>query len=283
MRDKNKDFRKFLLAIALVLSVLAIVPFMSAAGESVNISSPITWGNYTGTFNVSIFSNVINTTGPYNVSLYCNMSGGAVDTRVGSDISLVVTLTNRTASGQSFENSAVSISGLTDSLVYNCSAYADNKTTTGFFSGAVNVKSNITIDNTAPSCSMSTAIGLVYLGNPQTLVYSSADALSLVSTVVNISGPSSFGTTSLPTTNTNGYQLNSANSTYKGSYTVTIQALDRSGNVCTSTATWKVDTSGGSVTVSDGITGIQKQPNSSGILLVVAIVIVGILLFSKKK
>jgi hypothetical protein len=147
--------KKYLIGILILFSVFTI-SLVSAAGESVgfnysNASNLRNYGNYTTRFNLSVYSNVINTTGPYNVTLYCNKSGGAVDTRTGADVVQIVTLSNRTAGGAQFETAYVNISFLSaqgnESRFFNCSLYADNKTTQ-FWSAAIK---NITFDSTPPN------------------------------------------------------------------------------------------------------------------------------------
>lgn len=263
--------------IGLLLTVLALaifsIVFVSAAGTVVTVKSPITWSNNSGTLNVSVLlNNAYNATS--NVTFYCNKTGGAVDDRLAGDI---VATISPDATGLIFENAAVSLTTYTDGLSYNCSAYADNQTEQ-IFSVA---SKNITIDSTSPVCSISVSYPLIHKDGPQYLTWSITDALSLVGSNTYVNRPSPGTQLSYTSVSATSLFLSGINTTYVGDWGLSAYGIDRAGNTCNATTTFVSDQPGGTVTIEDGIS--PEQPNYGMILLIIAVVIALVVIFSNKR
>lgn len=283
--------KKFGLLLTTILALAFFSVFISA--QAVTINSPTSNGNYSGTMNVDVTNDLINaSTVSYNVTLYCNVSGGTVNSRTAAQ--KFVTIWNSTATATSFTNAAVSITGFTDSLAsYNCSAYADNGTaTTGqAFSVAVN---GITIDNTAPTCDLRRVYGnQIGLQGIQEIIWSSSDAISLISTAVNLN---SAGTATAYTDASRDLILQGSSLSTAGDYGVDLVTTDRAGNTCTPSAVnWTVYTPGTSGTSAapsapagsfslfgkGGIDFSNPQTRNTAIFIIVVIVVIAALV--KKK
>lgn len=225
--------KRTILALSVILSLIFILTFVSAT-DTLTINSPVQYGNYSTTMNVSITNNYVNATiNSYNVTLYCNKSGGAVDTRTGSDISKIVTISNSSEKVSNFESAAVSISSLSDILaLYNCSAYADNLTTQVWSTA----KRYITVDNTVPTCTVSVPNANIPSNGWQTVTWSVTDALLLLNNYENVSGPTGYTTTTYSTAVVATQTINAQALT--GNWRSSVNGSDTAGNTCTATTTW---------------------------------------------
>lgn len=162
--EKKKRLVGYL--VLLVFSLILFVGLSNFISATITIRSPIAFGNYSTTMNVSISSadpHLNSSEISYNVTLYCNKSGGSVETRPAAY--KIITIWNATENATYFENASVSITGLTDVLrLYNCTAYADNSTNANAGNWSVAVR-NITIDNTAPNVSFAEQTNVINNGN----------------------------------------------------------------------------------------------------------------------
>lgn len=261
----KKNLKLFL---ALVLTALAVLPLVSAI-TSVNLTSPVQYGNYSGTMSVTAQSTLNHTYG-YNVSIYCNKSGGEVDVKRAGD--LVATIWNATVAGFNFATT-VNIASYTDGLaIYNCSAYADNSTDQAWSAA----KRYITIDNTAPVCSATVANGRIPIQSTVNPTWSVTDALSLLSNNENITGPTGFTTlTYTEATKTFTQMLG-----LPGTYTINVLGEDTAGNKCTASREVIVYQQGGSSTIPSGALGGTKNYT---VFIVLGIAGLVIYLITKKK
>jgi len=174
----------------------------------------------------------------------------------------------------------VSISSLTDAITYNCSAYADNGSATGGQAWSAAVK-GITIDNTAPVCSISVSYPIIHKDGPQLLTWSITDALSLVSNSVTITRPSPGSVLSYTSATATSLLFSDSNTTYVGTYSLSASGTDRAGNTCSATTSFKADQPGGTFTVP---TETETTTNNTKTIVIIALVLIGaFLLFRKKK
>ena len=167
----------FSLILFLVLTIFSMM-FVSAA-PAITITSPVTFTNYTTTMSVSITNTLVNSTdvNDYNVTLYCNKSGGRA-TNISSQ--LITTIWNDSAFDSAF-TATVTITGFTDAINYNCSAFADNGTQTAAGTGwtVASIK-NITIDNTAPNVSFAVQTNAINNGNYSGIITLNASVNDLI-------------------------------------------------------------------------------------------------------
>ena len=153
---EKKGVRKFeILGLFFVLVIVSFLLFVLAAPT---VQSPVAFGNYSGTMNVSVTTAINASENDYNVSVYYNATGGNVDLSNGT---FLVTISNSSAEQNIFENASVNIAGLTDGKIYNFSFYADNGTDQEWSTSVV----NITIDHTAPNVTFSGITNTINNGN----------------------------------------------------------------------------------------------------------------------
>ena len=220
--------KKIFIWIIILLGILVILPNISAVAT---LNSPVTGGNYSTTL-------IINCTSSgglehaLNASIWYNISGNpSMGTRL-------LTITNTTTNQTNFNITAtvVSITGLTDGLIYNMSCLLNNGST-GNLMWSANV-TNIAIDHTPPAVAfagttfvlwgnysgasliINTTINDITIGMSRVYfnVTNSAGVQSNWSVASNISGEYTltFDTTGITT---------------DGTYNVTIYANDTLSNV----------------------------------------------------
>jgi len=217
----------------LVFFLILFIELINLASSTITIGSPIAFGNYSTTMNISITSadpHLNSSEISYNVTLYCNKSGGSVEVRRTADI--VATIWNATENAVFFENAATSISSLTDALrLYNCTAYADNSTNADAGNWSVSVR-NITIDNTPPNVSFTQQTNTINNGNYSgtiTLNVSVNDSVMGVDSVYfNITNSSGIQVNWTRAINSSNYYNITLDTTAfaDGKYNVTVYAND---------------------------------------------------------
>jgi len=258
-----------------LLSVLLItlLAFTVSAANTIAVNSPVNYGNYSATMNVSITNNYINsTTGSYNVSLYCNKSGGSVDARTGSDVTKLVTISNSSAKVSNFENAAVSISSLTDAITYNCSAYADNGSATGGQAWSAAVK-GITIDNTDPTITIAIANVYVDYMSSQSVTCSCSDNIDSAPTTTRTLTKGNTGKT--VTVTSSPYTLVGSDLNVLGKNTWTCACVDYTGNTNSESKTFTIQTDEEIPKGQDTATTTQKN---NTLMIIVYIVLAAIAL-----
>jgi len=277
---KKKRFECFALFLALSLIFFVVLSnFAGAAGETVNMSSPITRGNYSTLVNVSIQSNLIVTVlaNSYNVTLYCNKSGGSVVARAGVDIIKIITLTNSTPTAYLFENASVRVNStvarVNESRIFNCSAYADNYTTQQWSNTLNLAASNVTFDNTPPNVSFSNIANTINNGNYSRLIVINASVIDSVigvdrvyfnttfsnGTQVNYSRAFNIGTGNFYNLSLNTSKLQD------GRYNITVYANDTLNNF-NKTERIYVTFDNTPPNVSSTLVGVVDNGNYSGLL-----------------
>jgi len=218
-----------ILITTILLASILLLPMVLAA---TTLTSPVTSGNYSGTMTLTATTLINDSNTAYNVTFYYNASGGATATKL-------VTVTNTSAAQNTFTSASYSITGLTDGMTYNFSAYADNGTDQQWSTGV----GLITIDNTKPTCTLKKIYNNPEYKGLQELIWTSSDALSLVSTVTTIDRPQS-GSDMVYTDANRDLTLLSTDTNFVGEWTATTVATDRAGNTETCTSTWKTDSGG---------------------------------------
>jgi hypothetical protein len=259
-----------------------VLPMLSAA---TTIVSPVASGNYSTTMLVNVTTAVANT---LNVTCYYNASGGEATT-------LLVAINNSSTGQTTFTNAAVAISSLTEVGTYNISCTANGDTTEKSAP-----KTGIRIDNTVPTTFLALeSSSISTMGNVR-ITWSSSDSGAGLSTVVtNITGPNSGSCATLSYTDTSKtVSINGQSTKCEGTYTVLVTATDYSGNVGTSTATFKAEDSGLSKSGSNTLGGTDVSQFSQGKevsstrsklgetgtnVAILVLVIAGAYLFFKKK
>lgn len=236
---------KLLLAIAFVMT---FITFASAAVTYAGVLvSPIAGQNYSTTMTVNISSQLVNSTDyQYNATLWCNSSGGAshyADATFGGMVK-IVTITNKSTDtpGDRVEWLQIkdrTTAGITQYNSYNCSGYTDNGTDQEWSLGAATATKRITIDYTAPSCSISAAHKTMAYKNLQEVIFSVSDNVELLNHSVYINGPESQVTLDDLTDASRTWVLSSQDTKYVGDWLANVTAKDWSGNTCNAEATWK--------------------------------------------
>jgi len=141
--ETKKRFKLGITGIFIFLTILSMGLVLGAGAST--LDSPIQYGNYTSTINVSCTSIVNSAEVDHNVTFYYNASGGNADV----DATNLATILNTSASQIVFESETESLSGLTAGTGYNFSCYADNGTDQVYSTSA----DNIIIYTSTPSCS----------------------------------------------------------------------------------------------------------------------------------
>ncbi len=269
MKEKMKNRNIALTASLLLAVVLAILVFPTISAATA-IVTPVTSGNYTGTVAINVTTDGSNEGD--NMTCYYNVTGGNI-----SVSNYLITIVNSSINDTMFDDSAVSISALTDATTYNISCSVFNATgATPQASASVAV---VTFDSTNPSCTLTgDHLTIPYKGSIA-LSWTSSDALSLVSTAVYIDGPQTQ--TTITDTDANEVRtLTSQDTKYFGDWTVNITGTDRSGNTC-------IESFNFSSYLPDGVDWVEEPVKSKDTgKIALGIIIVGIVIylaFIKKK
>ncbi|MFA6073984.1 MAG: hypothetical protein WC758_07755 [Candidatus Woesearchaeota archaeon] len=237
LNKKTMNKTNIVLSIFAMVLVLTLLPIVSSAVTYAGtMYSPVAGGNYSSTLTFAISAKLVNsTTLQYNATLVCNSSGGTASAFVGADIVKVVTITNKTSSPagplvSDLNKTAISLASLTDLMTYNCSGYVDNGTDQEWaFMTTANL---ITKDATSPVCTVSVPLSNVPNQGSQVVTWSITDALSLVSSNQNITGPTGFTTlTSTNAVSSTEFSLQNL----VGSWSSDVLGTDRAGNTCLGT------------------------------------------------
>jgi len=210
----------------LLIATIMLMAMMPVVLATTSMSSPVDYGNYTGTMTVTVTAQDNGENNMTNVTCYYNASGGAATTYLTEILN--------TSAGQLIFTKSVSISALTDAMIYNvsCNVYNDTTLNSTYSAG------NITFDSTDPTCDLSKKHSKPAYKGIQELTWSSSDALSLVSTAITIDRPQT-GSDMTYTDASRTLTLLSTDTPYIGDWTTTVVATDRSGNTATCTETWK--------------------------------------------
>ena len=245
-----------------VLAILLVLPVMSAAVMTSVINNPLNFTNHTGTMVANCTTSVHNV---INVTFNGTNTAG-----VNSTIGII---TNTTPTQTAWYSATMSVTGVTDGIDYNVSCFADN----GTDQQVSTWNKNITFDSTSPVCSLSRTHSKFAWKDTQLITWSATDAVSLVSTAVDVDGPEDQ-TTLQYTDTSRALTLTSQDTKYVGDWTANMTGTDRPGNTCTASATFKSYMPG----------EVDEEPTEptdrAGKLLLLAI-IVGIIwwISSKKK
>jgi len=140
----GKKFKRNFLALSFSLIVMLFVAFVLAVGTA-SIQSPISYGNYSSTMNITVnltFINISAATFSYNVTVFYNTSTEPVD----ETSTILVTMWNETAGAIVLNATEQSISGIDDGT-YNITALADNGTDRAWSIEA----EEVTFDSTPPA------------------------------------------------------------------------------------------------------------------------------------
>jgi len=85
---QKKNFNKFEVLSLIFISVIVLcLLFVFAATTA---QSPVEFGNYSGTMNVSITTAINSSTTSYNISVYYNETGGNVDILNGTFLVTII-------------------------------------------------------------------------------------------------------------------------------------------------------------------------------------------------
>ena len=249
---------------AIVLAIL-VFPMISAATVMV---APVASGNFTTTIALNITTDASNEAD--NVSCYYNAAGGEATT-------WLATMVNGSVNDTMFDNATINTASFTDAATYNisCTVYNNTARKAGV------ERTGITIDNTAPSCTLTgDHLTIPYKGTIA-LTWTSSDTAGLVSTSVVIDGPQTQSTITDTTANKIRTLL-SQETKYWGDWTVNITATDRVAKTCVASYNF-------SSYLPDGVDWIEPgeptAPKDRG-KIVLGLLIVGVIIyfaFIKKK
>jgi hypothetical protein len=246
-----------ILITTILLASLFIMPLVFAA---TTMSSPVTGNNYTGTMTVTVIYDGWNAVNMSNVTCYYNSSGGATGTTL-------VIISNTTSIQKTFTDS-VAITSLSETSTYNISCNLNEATKTNLTLYA----SGITVDSTNPLCSLTKKYSNPPYKGIQQLIWTSSDALQLVSTAVTIDRPQT-GADMTYTDSGRDLTLLSTDTNWIGSWTATVLATDRVGNTATCTQTWKSYLPDGEIEDAYAQEEAQAASNANlkGLLIVIGI------------
>ena len=265
-----------LTTILMAVILMTVIPSVLASGTlEVILNSPKRGNNYTGTVNFTATTNATKLTGSFNVSLICDRLG----TTITAADTWLVTVKNTTKSQNLSTSPSVSISGQTDALTWNCSAYADNGSVNGRkWSAAIPV---ITFDSTAPVCTIEAMKNQIPYKGTIDITWSITDALALKTSHMTVDGPE-LASLIIDTTATTTRTLLSQETKYVGTWNVNASGTDNSGNVCTLAS----DTFKTYLPDQVGAPEYEEPTEPTGIpsnLLLIGIVIVVLWLIFRKK
>jgi hypothetical protein len=254
------------LPIFVVLLVFSLLPIVSAEGAA-SLSSPKAYGNYSGTLNFTCLSGMEDA---LNASILYNVSGGAATT-------YLATVVNTSANQSVFKNAVVSVAALASGITYNATCLMSNATDSVYSTTSV---AGITVDNTAPTCTISVPVSNVPNQGSQTVTWSVTDDLSLVSNNQNITGPTGFTMlTSTSAVSSTTFSLNNK----VGSWKSNVLGTDRAGNSCLGTVSFTSYNNA----YGEGYNGATTTPtgttNTKTVLLVLGALAVIYFIFKKKK
>lgn len=262
----RKNQTNVLALLALAFGLLFILPFASA---TTTLVSPVAGTNQSTTMVVNVTTDL---TEPLNATIWYNASGGATGT-------LLTTILNDTDGDTEFYSASVDISSLADATTYNFTAIVNNGTDTEETAGAL-----LTIDNTAPSTSITLGRSSINVGNTNDFSWTSSDATSGLETVsLTVTAPGSCSISSSTDSAGSMTVTGSQQTGCSGTYTITLTATDYAGNSDTSTQTFKA-TEAGKKDGSNTLGGNQGEPTKTQNLIWVALgIIVIYFVFFKKK
>lgn len=261
--EKNKNILVAVIFVAMAMFIIA--PLVSAAALSVTWNSPANYSNLSTSFTYNCTTSAHNVV---NVSVYANSSSGTMN--------LLQTFTN-TSAGQTAWTGTVLIQSADDGNNQNLTCFASNSSAATAYSDQ-RTASHISLDSTAPTCSMSLLHNTIAYAGLQKIIYSSSDTNRRLTTV-DVDGPENQVT--VTSTNQNGpLELGSSDTKYIGSWTVNMTVSDWAGNTCTD----------GPDTFKSYLPDGQAQqettsPQNSGMGIVLILVIVGLIWYfvTKKK
>lgn len=259
------NMKKYKLLLATIF-LLAVLPMVMAA---TTLISPATNTNHTGTVTLNCTTTVTDCDECLNATFWYNSSGGTTGT-------LLTTIINDTADDTEFYEASYSISGLTDSTTYNITCRVSNASNVDVDISAAN--DGITFDSTNPTCSFERNHKTMAWKGVQLVEWTSADALSLISTGVTIDRPEE-GADMTYTDANKELTLTSQDTKYLGDWSAKLGAIDRAGNTCNESITWKTY-------LPDGVgTPGYEEEKAAGIpgwLMIAVIGLIGYFIFKKK-
>lgn len=242
--------KKVMLIIPILIGIMFILPMLSAA----TMTAPVTNGNYTKSlaFDITVGANGVNNM--TNTTCYYNSSGGATGT-------YLLQMLNSSASSTTFTGTAAALSS--ETRTYNVSCEIRNGTTLN----STLYANTITIDGTNPVITLTLDKDRTTVTNTIHLDWTTSDATSGLSTVVTtVTSPNTDRCATKTYTSTTGdYALTGEDTKCEGTYTALVTATDYSGNIGTSTSTFKIDSAGSSKSGSNtGLSGTAGVPVSTG-------------------
>lgn len=260
--------RNLLIAtIFVVMTVLMLVPLVSAAAVSVTWNDAAGISNYSNQTTSFTYNCTTSAHNVINVTVYANSSAGVMNP--------LESFANLTSPAQTAWTGTVDIQSADDGTAQNISCYAQNATV-GAYSLEISCH-DVMLDSTDPVCNVSVLHpSIAYKGN-QKITYYSSDAIEWVSTSLTIDGPGKQ--TTITATAQNGpIDLGSNDTKYTGDWALAMTVTDRAGNTCTDSATFKSY-------MPDGL-GLGEEPDKADnrtILIVVVLALLAWMFFGKKK
>lgn len=246
--------KKVMLLIPVIIGIMFVLPMLSAA---VTVPRPALNANLSGTFQVDCsYVNGTDITSPViaSSSFYWNGTGSEVlfATRSGDIVNstdFLVTLTTADA-------------GIVDG-VGGIKCALGNSTSPRYANGT---GSKVTIDDTVPATTLSLETQNLQSRDSILIQWTATDATSGLNTVVTtVTSPDASRCPTKTYTDTNGkYALSDDLTVCSGEYTVLVTATDYTGNIGTSTSTFKVSSSGLTKIGSNTLGGTQKSQFSQG-------------------
>lgn len=256
----KKDI-SFLLLIVMI--TLAITPFMSADTQ---LFTPVSNSNLSGSVLFSCNTTMGNVV---NMSIVQNLSG--TFSYIGSNVS-------NTTAGQTSFNQTISTSAFTDSSAYTFYCVAYN--VTALFENST-MNTGITVDNTAPVCSVSLAYPYIDYQGVQIITWSVTDSLGLVTNTQTITAPSSAGNLAYTVANSSSTTIKGTQTAYSGNWNASSYGVDRSGNTCSASKAFSSVVPNGNVQTTTGTSGTTPV-NTRTLLIIGGIALLAYFLLKKK-
>lgn len=285
--------KKIMLLISAIIGIMLIFPLVNAAAtiES-TMTTPVFFGNYSGTITVSV-TGAVNIT---NATCHYNATGGAA-TSVTGNITTAAGLVNTTD---------VSADGTTFSTTWATSTLSDRSKNVNIscllYNGTLELNStvsagNITIDNTVPTNGISIDTESISSRDNVLVTWSFTDATSgLRLYSVTITPPDTTECSIITESGTSGTDgLWDSETACAGTYTVNATVTDYAGNENNISKTFKVTLAGLSKSGSNTLSGtgtaslgqykewFSGLDSNTKIALIIIIGVAGYYLLKKRK
>lgn len=252
----------------LVLPIFALVFVLalSVATSAVAWVTPVNQANLTGSVAVSVtYVNVTDVTNPSSANSTFYWNGVAVSK--SGFICASATC-----------NATLALTGLTDAIDGALNVSLGNNSNIV----APMTKQIVTIDNTAPVCSVTLAYPSISYQGVQMITWSVTDALQLVTSTQTITAPSASGNLAYTVAGGSSTTIQGPQTAYSGNWNASDYGVDRAGNTCSASKAFSSYVPGNTQNQNTAGTGTSGTPNYKAIAVIGGLALIGYLLVKKK-